>query len=117
MAAVRSFPLGTEEATSLGDQISGAFKKWERDRQELEDLAKARHGFLGSLSNSSMQHSSSMVKMLEQGSKLNLLHGNTESRQNQVEDGDERTVCLLSSKLVQRLVTRATSRWKALRST
>jgi hypothetical protein len=92
MAAVRNFPLASEDAKNLGEQISGAFKKWERDKQELEELTHARNGFLGSLSASSMQHTSSMVKMLEQGSKLNLLPGSTNSRYNQVEDGDERTV-------------------------
>ena len=90
MAAVRGFPMDTDEAKELGERFSGAFHKWERDKQELEAVHQARHGFMGEQSNSSMQHSPAMAKMLQEGSKLLQAHSN--SQLNHVEDGDERTV-------------------------
>jgi hypothetical protein len=90
MAAVRAFPMDLDEAKELGEQFSGAVQKWERDKQELEEVHQARHGFMGEQSNSSMQHSPAMARMLQEGASLLQAHSN--SRLNQVEDGDERTV-------------------------
>ena len=92
MSAVRGFPMDEAKAKDMGDQITGALQKWERDRNELEEVSKARNGFLGGLSASSMQHTPSMLKMLQLGSQLGGLLAQNDSRENQVEDGDERTV-------------------------
>jgi hypothetical protein len=90
MAAVRGFPMDVNEAKELGERFSDAFHKWERDKNELEAVHQARHGFLGEQSHSSMQHSPAMARMLQEGASLLKTHSS--SQLNQVEDGEGRTV-------------------------
>ena len=82
--------MDKQDAVALGDQISKSYKKWETNRKKLDDLHQARHGFLGEMSASTMQHSPAMLKTLKEGVSLILQHDLV--RQNLVEDGDERTV-------------------------
>ena len=111
MAAIRRCPMDTNEAKELGEHFSGAVQKWDQEKQELEAVHQSRHGFMGEQSNSSMQHSPAMIRMLQEGAGL--LQAHSTSRQNQVEDGDERTVFTYNFSFPRRSIFRKTfCRWR-----